>query len=657
MNAEKILKAISKSAGVLFAEINFGKAVRASLGNLGKATGVSRVYLFENHTGPRGQLLTSKRYEWVAAGILPQIANPELQNTKWSLFPGLRNHLREKPFCGVVCELPPTLKRFLEAQRILSVLLVPVYVNGSWYGFVGFDDCATARHWTEAETAPLQIAADMLGGAIERRRHEERLRNILEDGIDSLGSGFFIIGPDCKVIWMNRKMEEIFGVSRRRIIGRDMRRFIKERIDTILLDSAVFKKKVLATYKDNSYIERLRCEVKPGGKRRRRILQHWSTPIRRGGLAGGRVEHYVDSTEVEETNAALRVSEKKYRDLVEKMNEGMVHADENMVFKYVNASFCRMLGYQRQEMLGRSVLSILDERGIKILKAQLRKWREGFFSRYEIAARAKDGEIVPFEVSATPVFDEDGVFRGSYAVFSDMRERKKLERMSDELIREASHALKAPTAKIKMGLDLLKKCRKGRVSDDERLGMAMIDHEVERMRRNIESLTDFSAFEAGRIKLRGDRIELCGLLRKLTAGLGKQALERGVALKSPRAKTRLFLKGDREKIYILFRNIIENAIKFSKAGTVRVSARRRGKDILVAVKDAGRGVEPVYLEKMFERYFQRYPRDPGAGLGLTLCRKIVELNGGRIWAASEGTGKGMTIYVALPSTMKTRKAS
>ena len=114
---------------------------------------------------------------------------------------------------------------------------------------------------------------------------------------------------------------------------------------------------------------------------------------------------------------------------------------------------------------------------------------------------------------------------------------------------------------------------------------------------------------------------------------------------------------DWEKIFILFRNIIENAIKFSKAGTICVSARRRGKDILVAVKDAGRGIEPVYLEKIFERYFQRYPREPGAGLGLPLCRKIVELNGGRIWAASEGTGKGMTVYVALPSTMKTRKAS
>jgi signal transduction histidine kinase/ActR/RegA family two-component response regulator len=166
------------------------------LARVGRATDVSRVYYFENHRGPDGELLTSQRNEWVADGIEPQIENPELQGlschsgsfARWAACLD-----RGDSICGLVREMPDAERDVLESQGIISVAVMPIRVAGRWSGFLGFDECRGDRQWHQAELDALQVVTDMLGAALERkllevdREREQELR-IRSHKLEALGT-------------------------------------------------------------------------------------------------------------------------------------------------------------------------------------------------------------------------------------------------------------------------------------------------------------------------------------------------------------------------------------------------------------------------------------------------------------------------------------
>jgi GAF domain-containing protein len=141
------------------------------LARLGNAAGVSRVYIFENHTAPDGTLLASLRFEWAAPGQTPQIDNPRLQNiyylTRW-----MRTLTTGQPIFSLVRDLPPVERAVLEPRGIQSVVIVPIFSGNTWWGYLGFDECAQERIWLGAEIEALKSAAGALGAAFARQRSE-----------------------------------------------------------------------------------------------------------------------------------------------------------------------------------------------------------------------------------------------------------------------------------------------------------------------------------------------------------------------------------------------------------------------------------------------------------------------------------------------------
>ncbi len=149
------------------------------LRRLGEAVSASRVYIFQNRTGADGSVLSSQRHEWVAPGIEPQKDNPDLQDAplvergygRWVNILG-----RGDVVHGRVGELPRAERERLDLQHILSILVVPIFVDQEWWGYIGFDDCVTEREWSQIEIDALRAAAGALGAAIQRERAEEQLR-------------------------------------------------------------------------------------------------------------------------------------------------------------------------------------------------------------------------------------------------------------------------------------------------------------------------------------------------------------------------------------------------------------------------------------------------------------------------------------------------
>lgn len=188
--AAEILQACLRMAERLLVRPACEQARKEALRLLAEATGASRVYVFENHVGADGTLLTRQRYRWCAPGIAPQMDNPDPQDFPWDggVFSRWVQLMQEgRPVYGPVRDFPPAERAVLEPQQIRSLAAVPIFLEGRWWGFVAFDDCWKDRAWAPEEISALQLAARLLGAALDRQRADRDLRLTAEVAVRLLG--------------------------------------------------------------------------------------------------------------------------------------------------------------------------------------------------------------------------------------------------------------------------------------------------------------------------------------------------------------------------------------------------------------------------------------------------------------------------------------
>jgi PAS domain S-box-containing protein len=175
-----LLRGVAEAISQLLTGSDYTQAIQQSIATLGRVTGVDRVYIFESHPhSETGEPAASQRFEWVRESIVPQIDNPAFQNisykesglTRWY---ELLN--QGKIFSAIVRELPEAEQQLPVVQGILSVLIMPIQIDGKRWGVIGFDDCQTERSWSVDEQAALQTMAAALGGAIARYQAEVALQ-------------------------------------------------------------------------------------------------------------------------------------------------------------------------------------------------------------------------------------------------------------------------------------------------------------------------------------------------------------------------------------------------------------------------------------------------------------------------------------------------
>ncbi len=147
--------------------------------------------------------------------------------------------------------------------------------------------------------------------------------------------------------------------------------------------------------------------------------------------------------------AALSISETRYRTLVETMGDGLSEIDENLVTTYANAMLCRMWGRSREEILGAKVTQFLDDENREILSLQQEKRRRGQSSSYEIVWNKKDGQKLHTLMTPTPYFDPQGRFKGSFAVITDISKQKKEKDLLEMRVKERTIALEYKTKSLK----------------------------------------------------------------------------------------------------------------------------------------------------------------------------------------------------------------
>jgi signal transduction histidine kinase len=171
---------------------------------------------------------------------------------------------------------------------------------------------------------------------------------------------------------------------------------------------------------------------------------------------------------------------------------------------------------------------------------------------------------------------------------------------------------------------------------------------VQRLTTTVGAILDLSRLEAGVGGFARERIDLPGLLGAVAREMEPVASDKGLILVVQVDVDLPAVRGDREKLGRVARNLIGNACKFSSRGEVVVAAVRQRDEIVISVSDEGCGILPENLERVFDRFFMEDPRNDGVGVGLSMCRTIIQAHGGRIWAESAGRGLGSTFRFALP---------
>ncbi|MDX6439451.1 MAG: two-component system, cell cycle sensor histidine kinase and response regulator CckA [Gaiellaceae bacterium] len=244
---DAILEAVSHGARELVAAPSWRDAAPRFLQKLGEASAASRTYLFENGVREDGRRIASQRFEWVAAGIAPELDNPVMQDMCFEDV-GLGRlaeiNSRNELFMCKVRELPASERGLFADQGIKALVTVPIFVGREWWGHIGFDDCVTEREWSPAEIDALRTASSLIAAAIERERseailreQEQKLRAVFDMAIDAI----FITNDDRRYVDVNPAACEYYGVAKRDLIGRKVEDFLPpHRSATIEEDWAAF---------------------------------------------------------------------------------------------------------------------------------------------------------------------------------------------------------------------------------------------------------------------------------------------------------------------------------------------------------------------------------------------------------------------------------
>ena len=292
--------------------------------------------------------------------------------------------------------------------------------------------------------APLRVTGIHLD-ITERKRSEEALRfseHRFRMLVETMNEGLTVLDNQGIITYVNNTMARMLDYSIEELIGHHAAEFFDEKNRMILSDELGRRQQGIAT---------ATYEITFTGRGGKQIpvLASVSTLLDPNGEQIGSFGVVTDITKRKMAERALRESEKRYRLLVETVNDGLGIVDEHGIFTYINENFCKMMGYTKDEIIGRPASDFHDGPGKLIFCEQLEARRRGEKNVYENVWIAKSGEKIPMLLSASPIFDQDGNFEGSLAVGTDISLLKRTEERlrnslaeKELLLREIHHRVK-----------------------------------------------------------------------------------------------------------------------------------------------------------------------------------------------------------------------
>jgi len=699
---ERLLKALADATGRLVLTNDVMAELPAIFEQIGTATAVHRVYMFENTLDPAGDTIaSSQRMEWNSGVAEPQINNPDLQNVPVELFEEFVSPmLIGEHFARAVRDVEHDLFRTtLEAQGIIAILILPITVRGRLWGFIGFDDRLKERQWTANELAVLRSLSAAIAAAVERHllTQERDMELRAERTVNSLTRRIMGLQQEAEVYqavvgeishfldlehcsfhvtrWKNGMYHQIAvhttpaSVSDHRV----PEGVIRLR-DMALQDLDPYRAKPIRLWDQgtNGRATHAIIPVTTGSELLGFIGASCNAKACEEDLLMRVLERAADAVAVKlmqiRAFQLVRQQDERYHHIINNMQLGLVEVDREQRIVAVNQKFVELSGHPRSALLGQSLLMFPGVEHAATLFAEKRELRRnGMSDAYELDVRNASGQMRHWFISGAPSADPHGDHSGSVNVILDITDRKRMEQdlfdanikarsslQAKELfLANMSHEMRTPM-NVVLGLsDALIRQEQRPEQLDQLLTMRQAT-------RNLLALTndilELSRATSGNLELHPRPYSLRALIGHIEKLFQPQASSQGLRLTTsidPGLEALHMV--DAQRLDQVLVNLVGNAIKFTMNGQVAITLKagpviEGSQRLVITVSDTGLGMSPAYMERLFEPF----SRDPmlhgseieGSGLGLSICKHLMDLMHGSIKVES-GPGKGTMVDVGL----------
>jgi len=381
--------------------------------------------------------------------------------------------------------------------------------------------------------------------------------------------------------------------------------------------------------------------------------------------------------ERQQIDLALCQSEAQLRLITNNLPVLIAYVDRHQRYQFSNQVYQQWLGVSPTEMKGECMKAVMGAEYYRSIQPYVEAAIAGELVTYESELAFKVGRQRSVSVTYIPHLETEkhgkaGV-RGFFALTADISDRKAIERMKDEFIAVVSHELRTPLTSIHTSLKLLATGLLGNLLKEGQEMLTVADENTDRLVRLVNNVLDLQRIESGEVTIDAHACDPVDLIEQAAETMQSMAQQHHITIQiqyEPRlsphldapteAQSNMLIWADPDYMMQTLTNLIGNAIKFSSPGkTVYLGVKAQPYDTqskavstaLFCVQDNGQGIPTDNLNSIFERFQQVDSSDArkkgGTGLGLTICRKIVEQHGGKIWAESE-LGIGSRFYFTVP---------
>lgn len=357
------------------------------------------------------------------------------------------------------------------------------------------------------------------------------------------------------------------------------------------------------------------------------------------------------------TNIQTITQEKnRMRAILTSIIEGVLAIDNNERIILFNSALEKMFKVSKEKVTGRFFWEVVRNNELSSLLREVREKKK--LQRCQLTFFVPEERI--FQVHALPISlgedvgltgEEEENISGVVAVFHDITELKKLERMRIEFVANVSHELRTPLTAIRGFVETLKE---GAIDDPEnnRRFLNIIEAHTERLNNLINDLLQLSKIESQEIKMEFQPVVLKELVEGVVSNFKEAIKQKAHIIEINIPPDFPTIEVDPQRIEQVFINLLDNAIKFTpQKGRICIKAVDRGEDIRVEVSDTGIGIPQEHLPRIFERFYRvdkaRSRELGGTGLGLSIVKHIVQAHRGKVGVESE-LGKGSNFFFILP---------
>lgn len=646
---ETMLLAISQSSTELLNNNNFFSAVSKVLQIIGKAVKVDRTYLFTCNLDETEEQVVSQRCEWNSGDVEPQIDNPDLQNVPTALFDDFIEKMNLNiPFQSIVADLPQesALKEILESQGIVSILIIPVFHKGEFWGFIGYDECKYRRVWDEVEISILQTLSNNMTAALERLDYSVQIENLAEFPLEN-PAPVLRINTQGQILFQN-KLEQIKSQEFSRL-GRN--------------ESLNFNQLLQLISGDNSTGQKIRYyEIQTS------LKEFYAITAKEVENKSYINLYFSDISKLKETERQLKETRSIVDQIVNNMEDviwSVSYPDYKALF--ISPSTEKLYGISSKEFYKNTQVWIdpIIEEDKAIVQQIFKDLQSKGESNYEYRIRMPEGELKWLRSKTKLMYDLDtGLPNRVDGYIMDITDQKLNQELSEkarvlaeesnlakeEFIANMSHEIRTPLNAI-LGLS------KQLLDESDQKDKGILKNILlsgKHLQSLVENVLDFSKISAGEFELNSIKTNLYTELQSVYSMLEVIAKEKNISFKQVfDAQLDMLVEIDSRRLKQVLINILSNSIKFTDEGLVVIHAKIQGhkQNLEVTIKDTGIGMSEQFIEKIFEKFAQEdgspERRAQGSGLGMAITKKLVDMMGGEIKIKSS-RGFGTEVVLVLP---------